>query len=98
MEKQKIEIWLQEADWTYANLGEYRREDLEDLMRRFNESGADRVTIIDGECSFYKERIETDEEFEIRQKREQEAKKLVQKIEFERAKKTYLKFKDQFEK
>jgi hypothetical protein len=56
-------------------------------------SEATYVNFKDGECVFYKEEEENDEEYNSRLKNEEEAKKL----EFEKAKETYLRLKNNYE-
>ena len=97
MKKRTTTKWLPEYDITYENGGEFRKEELKEILRNFEESKATFVQIDGGDCSFYREEEETDEEYARRIKNEEEAKKLVEKVEFERAKETYLKLKDKFE-
>jgi hypothetical protein len=75
----------------------FYKKDLEEIYRRLVDTGATYCHIIDYEVDFYIEIEETDEEYARRIKNEEGAKKLVEKIEFQRAKETYLKFKDIFE-
>jgi translation elongation factor P/translation initiation factor 5A len=97
MKKRTTTKWLQKYDSCYHNGGEFRKEELEEILRNFEESKATYVQIDGGECSFYREEEETDEEYARRIKNEEEAKKLVEKVEFQRAKEIYLKLKDIFE-
>lgn len=89
--------WLE--DFSFRNLNSsiiYRKNDLEEILKRFIESGATSCEIIDDEVDFYIEIEETDEEFEKRLKSEAEAKKTVDKFKFEQAKEIYLKYKGEF--
>ena len=97
MKKRTTTKWLPEYDSSYENTGDYTKEELEDLLQKLETSKATYVQIVDGECSFYKVEEETDEEYARRIKNEEEAKKLVEKVEFERAKDTYLKLKNKYE-
>jgi hypothetical protein len=89
--------WLEKYDYNYGNGGNYTQEELEDVLRKLKESEATYVEIEYGDCSFYRVEEETDEEHARRIKNEEEAKKLVEKVEFERAKDTYLKLKNKYE-
>jgi len=76
---------------------EYRRKDLEEILKRLIDSGATYCEIIDGEVDFYIETEETDEEYEKRLKSEAEARKTVEKFKFKQAKEIYLKYKNEFD-
>ena len=97
MKKRITTKWLQKYDYSYFNGGDFRKEELEEILKTFEESKATYVEIDGGECSFYRVEEETDEEYFRRIKNEEEAKKLVEKVEFQRAKEIYLKLKDIFE-
>lgn len=98
MELKKIVIteWVRGADIDFKNFGNYSKENLELILETLNKHEASYAEIIDGEVSFYKEKEETDEEHNRRQKSEEQAKKLVEKYEFEKAKETYLKLKEKY--
>jgi hypothetical protein len=98
MKKRTTTKWLQKYDSHYGNGGHYTQEELEDILLKFKESEATYVEIEHGDCTFYRVEEETDEEYTRRIKNEEEAKKLVEKVEFERAKETYLKLKNKYER
>ncbi len=88
-----INLW----DLTYKNeTSHYSKKDIEEILARFNESGATYCEIIDDEVEFYLEEEEADEEYNRRIKNEESAAILVEKYEFEKAKETYLKLKDKY--
>lgn len=90
--------WLE--DFSFKNLNStivYRKNDLEEILKRLIESEATYCEIIDDEVEFYTETEETDEECEKRLKSEAEAKKTVDKFKFEQAKEIYLKYKSEFD-
>lgn len=91
-------VWLE--DFSFRNPSSdirYRKNDLEEVLKRFIESEATYCEIIDDEVDFYTETEETDEEREKRLKSEGEAKKTVDKFKFEQAKEIYLKHKSEFD-
>jgi len=90
--KKTITKWLSEFDLTTHGSGDFTKEEIETILIRFEMSGATYVNIDGGECTFYKEAEETDEEYNRRLKNEEEAKKLVEKLE----KETYLRLKNTY--
>jgi hypothetical protein len=90
--KKTITKWLSEFDLTTHGNGDFTKEEIETILIRFEMSGATYVTIIGGECTFYREAEETDEEYNRRKKNEETAKKLIEKLE----KETYLRLKDKY--
>ena len=98
MKKRTTNKWLEHATYKVDSpLCRYYKHDLEEIYRRLVDTGATYCVIIDDETDFYIEEEETDEEYARRIKNEEEAKKLVEKVEFERAKEIYLKLKGIFE-
>jgi hypothetical protein len=85
--------WLSEYDFTVNSDGDFTKKEIETVLERFEKSEATYVNFKDGECVFYKEEEENDEEYNSRLKNEEEAKKL----EFEKAKETYLRLKNNYE-
>jgi len=96
LKKRVITKWLKEADIEFKHCGEYTKENLELVLETLNKYEASYVEMVDGDVFFYKQMLETDEEHNRRQKSEEQAKKLVEKYEFEKAKETYLKLKEKY--
>jgi hypothetical protein len=98
MKKRTTTKWLEDSTYRIdSSVYNFYKKDLEEIYSRFVNTGATYCYIIDDEVDFYIETEETDEEYFRRIKNEEEAKKLVEKVEFERAKEIYLKLKDIFE-
>jgi hypothetical protein len=97
MSKRTITKWLSEFDLTTHGNGDFTKEEIATILTRFAMSGATYVNIDGGECTFYKETEETDEEYNHRLKSEEDAKITVEKYEFEKAKQTYLKLKEKYD-
>jgi hypothetical protein len=98
MKKRTTTKWLEHATYKVDSSSyNYYKHDLEEIYRRLVDTGATYCHIIDDEVDFYIETEETDEEYFRRIKNEEEAKKLVEKVEFQRAKDTYLKLKNKYE-
>lgn len=95
--KQVKTRWLSDKEYTASPTGQFKKEDIESILKIFKESEATFCEIEYDTVSFYSEKEETDEEYENRLKRETEAKELVEKIKFEEAKSIYNKLKDKFE-
>ena len=95
--KQVKTRWLSDKEYTASPTGQFKKEDIESILKIFEESEATFCEIEYNAVSFYSEKEETDEEYARRIKNEEEAKKLVEKVEFERAKEIYLKLKDKYE-
>ena len=89
--------WLASKEYTACPTGQFTKEDIENILKVFEESEATYCEIEYDTVSFYSEKEETDEEYENRLKRETEAKEFVEKVKFEEAKKLYNKYKDKFE-
>jgi len=98
MKKRTTTKWLEDSIYRIGSSSyNYYKHDLEEIYRRLVDTGATYCHIIDDEVDFYIETEETDEEYFRRIKNEEEAKKLVEKVEFQRAKDTYLKLKNKYE-
>jgi hypothetical protein len=67
--------WLREYGFTIDNDGDFTKKEIETVLETFEESGATFVNFDGGECTFYKEEEETDEEYNRRLKNEENAKK-----------------------
>ena len=89
--------WLSDKEYTACPTGQFKKEDIKNILKIFEESEATYCEIEYITVSFYDEKEETDEEYENRLKRETEAKELVEKVKFEEAKSIYNKLKDKFE-
>ena len=95
--KQVKTRWLSDKEYTASPTGQFKKEDIESILKIFEESEATFCEIEYDTVSFYAEKEETDKEYENRLKRETEAKELVDKVKFEEAKSIYNKLKDKFE-
>lgn len=95
--KQVKTRWLSAKEYTASPTGQFKKEDIESILKVFKESEATYCEIEYDTVSFYAEKEETDEEYENRLKRETEARELVDKVKFEEAKSIYNKLKDKFE-
>ena len=95
--KQVKTRWLSTREYTASPTGQFKKEDIESILKIFEESEATFCEIEYNTVSFYSEKEETDKEYENRLKRETEAKELVDKVKFEEAKRIYNKLKDKFE-
>ena len=95
--KQVKTRWLSSKEYTASPTGKFKKEDIESILKIFEESEATFCEIEYDTVSFYSEKEETDEEYEKRLKRETEARELVDKVKFEEAKRIYNKLKDKFE-
>ena len=95
--KQVKTRWLSDKEYTASPTGEFKKEDIENILKVFEESEATYCEIEYDTVSFYSEKEETDEEYKNRLKREAETKELVEKVKFEEAKSIYNKYKDKFE-
>ena len=96
--KRTTNKWLEHSTYKVDSpLWRYYKHDLEEIYKRLIDTKSTYCVIMDDEVDFYIEEEETDEEYENRLKRETEAKELVEKVEFERAKETYLKLKNKYE-